>query len=511
MGDKNLEKALDIKVKGNEFFKKNEFDKAIELYTEAINACPPHRHVELAVIYQNRAATNERLEKFDEGLKDCDESIKLNNRYGKALDRRSKINKKIALSLTSGEGDDIVEKKIKHLKQAMEDVSLVAQLEGYKHEQLMFVDEVLKHLGSALAVMANKTREPNLPSSHTILQYFTSFMDDPLFDSIEGDGPYVKAKECFDKKEFDKILPLCEEEISANGKYLLKAKLMKATFLVLTKQLEAALKLLSEVIDEAENEIKIKVNALVKRGALYIQRCHDPTTDANMSYADFNLAADLDPNSADVLMNRGQINLLLDNFQAAVEDLAKAAELRPDFALANVQKLYTDFLAAQIQNDAKQIDEIVEGFKAAVVKFPSCVEVYALYAKVLQERGDAEGADEMYKKGTELNPDNANLIVHRALLALQRTGDIEATMAEINRAIQVDAKCEFAYETIGQIEIQRENMEAAVKAFDQAIPLVNTELEMAHLFGLRESAYAKMVAKQKLLELPTGMQDLGLD
>ena len=32
---------------------------------------------------------------------------------------------------------------------------------------------------------------------------------------------------------------------------------------------------------------------------------------------------------------------------------------------------------------------------------------------------------------------------------------------------QVDAKCEFAYETIGQIEIQRENMEAAVKAFDQ--------------------------------------------
>ena len=45
----------------------------------------------------------------------------------------------------------------------------------------------------------------------------------------------------------------------------------------------------------------------------------------------------------------------------------------------------------------------------------------------------------------------------------------------------------------------------------KAIPLVNTELEMAHLFGLRESAYAKMVAKQKLLELPTGMQDLGLD
>ena len=41
--------------------------------------------------------------------------------------------------------------------------------------------------------------------------------------------------------------------------------------------------------------------------------------------------------------------------------------------------------------------------------------------------------------------------------------------------------------------------------------MVNTELEMAHLFGLRESAYAKMVSKRKLQELPTGMQDMGLD
>ena len=31
--------------------------------------------------------------------------------------------------------------------QAMEDVSMVAQIEGFKHEQLLFVDEVLKQLG----------------------------------------------------------------------------------------------------------------------------------------------------------------------------------------------------------------------------------------------------------------------------------------------------------------------------------------------------------------------------
>ena len=210
------------------------------------------------------------------------------------------------------------------------------------------------------------------------------------------------------------------------------------------------------------------------------------------------------------------------SIQAAVDDLTKASELRPDFALANVQKLYTDFLGAQLKNDVTAMNATRDKLEAAVEKYSDCVEAYALYAKVLQEIGRIDEADEMYRKGMELNPDNSNLIVHRALLHLQRTGDVSKTLSEIERAIKVDSKCEFAYETIGQLEIQRDNMEAAVRAFDkvsialllswtlltvinlQAIPLVNTELEMAHLFGLRESANAKNVAKKKLQDLPSG-------
>ena len=168
-----------------------------------------------------------------------------------------------------------------------------------------------------------------------------------------------------------------------------------------------------------------------------------------------------------------------------------------------------------------------EEFKASTTKFPDCVECYALYAKVLQETQDLEGADALYKKGVELNPANANLLVHRALLALQKTKDVNAAQEATEAALKVDEKCEFAWETLGQIQIQKDNMDEAVKAFDkvtymksksymktpimQAIPLVNTELEMAHLFGLSESAKAKSAARKKLAELPTGMQDMGLD
>ena len=100
-----------------------------------------------------------------------------------------------------------------------------------------------------------------------------------------------------------------------------RARLLKATFLVLTKQLKPGLQELTAVVEEAGEDKKALVNALVKRGSLYIQRCHEPnevttdssvtqikiplSQDADLSYKDFNRAQEADPNSADVLMNRG--------------------------------------------------------------------------------------------------------------------------------------------------------------------------------------------------------------
>lgn len=37
-----------------------------------------------------------------------------------------------------------------------------------------------------------------------------------------------------------------------------------------------------------------------------------------------------------------------------------------------------------------------------------------------------------------------------------------------------------------------------MKWFDKAIPLANTELEMAHLFGLRDAAIAQVTVSQRL-------------
>merc|ERR1719378_40910 len=67
-------------------------------------------------MYQNRAVAYERMNNLEAGLKDCGESLRLNNRYGKSYDRRSKILKKIVDNLDKNSSLELM---ITHLRQAL--------------------------------------------------------------------------------------------------------------------------------------------------------------------------------------------------------------------------------------------------------------------------------------------------------------------------------------------------------------------------------------------------------
>lgn len=53
--------------------------------------------------------------------------------------------------------------------------------------------------GGSLAVVTAKEREPIMPSNYTIVQYFSSFIEDPLFDNV-GDSKYSEAVKCYKSK-----------------------------------------------------------------------------------------------------------------------------------------------------------------------------------------------------------------------------------------------------------------------------------------------------------------------
>lgn len=73
----------------------------------------------------------------------------------------------------------------------------------------------------------------------------------------------------------------------------------------------------------------------------------------------------------------------------------------------------------------------------------------------MSETRDYQKADTYFAKAIEKDPYNATVYVHRGLLQLQWTGDIDSGIVYINKALEVDDKCEYAYETLGTIEVQR--------------------------------------------------------
>ncbi|KAL7674597.1 hypothetical protein ACOME3_000874 [Neoechinorhynchus agilis] len=72
----------DLKERGNDHFKNNEFKKAVEMYDMAIDRSP-----DIAILYSNRSAAHIKLENFGYALADAEQAIKLDPTFVKAYHR----------------------------------------------------------------------------------------------------------------------------------------------------------------------------------------------------------------------------------------------------------------------------------------------------------------------------------------------------------------------------------------------------------------------------------------
>uniref|UniRef100_A0A8B9G3Z4 Translocase of outer mitochondrial membrane 70 n=1 Tax=Amazona collaria TaxID=241587 RepID=A0A8B9G3Z4_9PSIT len=456
-----LDRAQAAKNKGNKYFKAGKYEQAIQCYTEAISLCPPEKNLDLSTFYQNRAAAYEQLQKWTEVAQDCTKAVELNPKYVKALFRRAKAHE-----------------KLDNKKECLEDVTAVCILEAFQNQQSMLLaDKVLKLLGKEKAKEKYKNREPLMPSPQFIKSYFSSFTDDiisqPLLKGEKSDedkdkegeasevkenSGYLRAKQYMEEENYDKIISESTKEIEAKGKYMAEALLLRATFYLLIGNANAAKPDLDQVISMEDANVKLRANALIKRGSMYMQQ-QQPV----LSTQDFNMAADIDPQNADVYHHRGQLKILLDQIEEAVEDFDECIRLRPDSALAQAQKCFALYRQAYTGSNALPVQVAMKGFEDVIKNFPKCAEGYALYAQALTDQQQFGKADEMYDKCIDLEPDNATTYVHKG-----------------------------------------GNLDKAIEMFNKAINLAKSEMEMAHLYSLCDAAYAQTeVAKKYGLKPPT--------
>ena len=86
MEDETLtDKAEQYKNKGNDEFKKGQFNAAINFYSDAIE-CDPNE----PAYYTNRAIAYIKLEKFLMAKQDCQRALSINPNFAKAFNRLSK-------------------------------------------------------------------------------------------------------------------------------------------------------------------------------------------------------------------------------------------------------------------------------------------------------------------------------------------------------------------------------------------------------------------------------------
>ncbi|XP_031848082.1 translocase of outer membrane 70 isoform X2 [Nomia melanderi] len=483
-----LEKAQRYKCEGNTQFRIGKYDEAIKQYTKAIDTCPPENTEDLATFYQNRAAAYEQLKKYSAVKVDCTKALELKPRYTKALLRRAR-----ALECCND------------FESALEDVTAACILESFSNQRtLEMADRVLKQLGKQHAMEHLANKKYIMPSKHLIKNYINSFYKDPVFallknaDNSNLSQGFAKILKSMKEEKYDNIIQLCTEELGDSEPdavpHGMEMFLLRATFYLLLGQYETAIKDFDTIINSDVVSKSIKVNAFVKRASSYMH-----LENPEKSFHDFNMAVELDPECGDIYSHKGLANLLIEKIEKAREDFKKAVDLNPEFEVAYVHKCYADYHYGIITRDRDISTEAIIGFEKAFEKFPSFPDCYILYAQILSETQEFQKADSYLSKAIEKYPDNAaTAYVHRGLLQLKWVGDVDKAVEYINHALKLDNKCEFGYETLATIEVQRGNLERAIELFDEALALTRTTPELVHIFGLRNAVKTQLALKDKL-------------
>lgn len=148
------------------------------------------------------------------------------------------------------------------------------------------------------------------------------------------------------------MVAACNEEIERSeddSDYKLEAILLRGTFYLLSGQYDKSLSDFNQVINHKEADPKLKSNALTKRASLHMQ-----TDQKDASFNDFEMAIEFDKDNADIYHHRGQVFLLVEQLEDAVNDFTRASELLPKNPITYVHKLYSEYRqAVNEQNNTK--------------------------------------------------------------------------------------------------------------------------------------------------------------
>lgn len=419
---------------------------------------------------------------------DCTKALELNPKYTKAYLRRARASE-----------------KSNDLETALEDITIAGCLEKFSNERTLIMgDRILKQIGKRYAIEYMATNKKHIMQSKYVIKgYIRTLPNDPVFRLLENENNddlspgFRKALQAVKEEKYDDVIPLCTEELknseSDTVPHKMEVLLLRGSFLLLLGKHTEALKDFEAVIDSNTVPKALKVNALIKRAGLYMQ-----LEELEKTFQDFELAAEIDPECGDIYHHRGRVEILTEEEEKAKKDFDKAIKLNPNCGITHAQKYYVDYRYGMKIHDQNALSHVLLDFLACIDKFPDCLECYILLSQVLSSMQQYFTAETMLAKASEKNPTAAIIYVHRGLMQLQSGSNVDEVVQYIKKALELDDKCEYAYETLGTIEVQRGNFKEGMELYDKALELCRSLQELTHIFGLKQAAKTQTTIKERL-------------
>ncbi|KAF6756591.1 ADP/ATP carrier receptor [Ephemerocybe angulata] len=447
--------AAAFKGKGNTAYTKRNFSEAADYYTKAINVTPKPE----PVFYSNRAAcyVNFNPPDHEKVVADCDEALKLDPNYVKALNRR-------AVGL---EG-------LNRLEEALRDYTAATILDKFQNAATAnAVERVLKEIATTQATELMKERRTKLPSHTFISAYFAAFRPRPELvlpvNPSQGDETLQMALGALGAANYPHALSLVNEAITQGiswdaGKA--EAFNLRGTFKFLVGDIDGS----KSDLQTAINIVPSSTQALVKIASVHMEQ-GDPAK----AFECFDEAIKQNANDPDIYYHRGQVLFIMSEFSQAAENYLKSTELDDGFVFSHIQ-------LAVAQYKSGETGESMKTFRRTLTAFPQRSEPQNYYGELLLDQGRFQEAVEKFERAIEIEKTkpspNVLALVNKGLALFQWKQDVGAAEQCCAEALEIDPECEAAIATLAQLNLQQSKIKNAMEMFKKQAEIARTEPEL---------------------------------
>ena len=206
--------------------------------------------------------------------------------------------------------------------------------------------------------------------------------------------------------------------------------------------------------------------ALIRRSVCYRQKGN-----FDAALKDLNRALELKPDYPFALASRGDCHRQKGNLDAALKDLNRALELKPDYPFALASR-------GDCHRQKGNLDAALKDFNRATELEPDMVFALARRGDCHRQKGNLDAALKDFNRATELEPDMVFALARRGDCHRQK-GNLDVALKDLNRATELNPNDTFALAARGDCHRLKGNLDVALKDLNRA-----TELNPNDTFAL---------------------------